>query len=69
MINFLARFFQLFIAKNLFFKFIFYFVASALKSCWIEKFLKIEKQLGSIFFGLKIVFLGLALFVYFGFST
>ena len=53
MSNFLAPFFQLFISKNLFFFEFFYIVASALKSCIIKKLKKIEKNLGSIFFGLK----------------
>ena len=53
MSNFLALFFQLFMGKNLFFWNFNYIVASALKSCLIKKFKKIEKNFGRFFFGVK----------------
>jgi hypothetical protein len=51
MSNFLAPFFQLFMGKNLFFLDFFYIVASALKSCLIEKFKKLKKNLEEFLWG------------------
>ena len=55
MSNFLAPFFQLFMAKKVFFNF-FYIIASALKSCLIKKFLKIKKKLWIVFFRASCLF-------------
>ena len=51
MSNFLAPFFQLLMGKNLFFENYFYIVASALKSCLIEKKKNLEKNLEEFFLG------------------
>ena len=53
--NILAQFFQLFMAKIFLFYF-FYIVASALKSHLIQKWKKIEKNLGRFFLDKKLFF-------------
>ena len=57
--------FSTFHGQNFFLNFFIYILASSLKSCLIEKLKKFEKNLGSIFFGLKIVFFRASCFGYY----
>jgi hypothetical protein len=69
MSNFLAPFFQLFMSKIFFFFEFFLHCSVRTKKLLNKKVKKNEKKFGRIFFGLKTFFLGLAVLVYFGFST